>query len=360
MNYGNYPDLSGVKKILIIKLRHLGDLLLTTPLFSLLKKECPNAEIDLYVYKSSLPIVEGDPAVSEVITYDEKIKKLGFLKKIVKEINLVKVFKQKKYDLVINLTEGDRGAIVALFSGAKVLVGYDNGRGIKGKGKIYTHLVKPSFSPRHMVERNLDFLRRIGLFPGNKDKSLFFHLPSEANERVKKLLQENNITQKGYILIHPASRWRFKCYPASKMANLSKVLLERGERLVYSSGDEEYEKNMVEEITRELPKERVLNLAGKLSLKELGSLIHMSKLLLCVDSLPLHIASAFKSKCVVLFGPTDEKKWGPWENENALVIKEDFCCRPCGIDGCGGSKVSDCLQTITEKKVLDAIDQLLR
>jgi heptosyltransferase III len=360
MSYGGYPDLSGVKKILVIKLRHLGDVLLTTPLFSLLKKKFPQAEIDAYIYKSTSPILEGHPAISEIITWDEKVKEFGFLKKIFKEIKLIRFFRQKKYDLVINLTEGDRGALVAFFSGAKFRVGYDNGRGIKGKRKIYTHLVKLSSSPRHVVEKNLDFLRRIGLFPTAEDKSLFFHLPKLAYEKMKNLLKENKLNSKDYILIHPASRWRFKCWPTFKIISLSKELLKRGEKLLFTSGEEEFEKKMIAEITEALPKDKVLNLGGQISLKELGCLIDMSKMVLCVDSLPLHLASAFKARCVVLFGPTEERNWGPWENEKAKVVVEDFNCRPCGMDGCGGSKVSDCLSSISETKVLSAIDELFK
>ena len=81
MTYGNYPDLSLVKRVLVIKMRHHGDVLLTSPLFTQLKKAIPHAEIDAFIYKDTLPMLEGHPAISDYLLYDKGWKKLFFLKK---------------------------------------------------------------------------------------------------------------------------------------------------------------------------------------------------------------------------------------------------------------------------------------
>ena len=93
---------------------------------------------------------------------------------------------------------------------------------------------------------------------------------------------------------------------------------------------------MIAEILKRVPHVPVLNCAGKLTLKELAALIQKSKALVCVDSVPLHIASALKTPVVVLFGPTSEKNWGPWRNPSARVLTQAFTCRPCYQDGCAG------------------------
>jgi heptosyltransferase III len=359
MSYENYPEHKEIKKTLVIIFRHLGDVLLTSPVFSNLKIFFPDAQIDVYLYKGTEAILEGHPAISEIITYDRKIKKMGCFKKIIEEIKLLRKIRKRKYDLVLNLTEGDRGAIVAGASNAKYLVGHDNGKGIKGKGKVYTHFVKQCSTSRHRVEKNLDFIRRIGVFPEKDEKSLFFHVPEKTYENMKELLSKNNFYPKNFILIHPASRWRFKCWKNLKVNNLSKMLINKGEKIIFTAGDEDFEREMIDDIIKDLPKDKILNLSGKISLKELGALIDMSKLLFCVDSVPLHMASALKSKCLCLFGPTDERIWGPWQNDRAKIITENYPCRPCLLDGCGGSKRSECLASISEEKVLAAIDQML-
>lgn len=359
MGYGDYPDLNLVKKVLVIKLRHLGDVLLTTPVFQVLKNYLPDAQIDAYVYKSTLPMLDGHPSISQILTLDTEIKKLNFLKRMKEEIKLLKRIKDEKYDLVLNLTEGDRGAIAAKASKALYKVGYKSNEGMRGKNKIYTHFVKQTAN-RHTVEQNLDFVRRIGIFPKMEERELFFHIPQDAALNMQMILKEHQIEENKFILIHPASRWRFKCWPASKMKNLCKMIVQKKIKIVFSAGNEPFEKNMVKEISEELPKEYFLNLSSKITLKELGALIEMSKLLLCVDSVPWHMASALKAKTICLFGPTSDKAWGAWKNENAKVIAEDFSCRPCCLDGCGGSKVSDCMEAISEEKVFHAVESFLK
>lgn len=339
MTYGNYPDLKNAKRVLVVKLRHLGDTLLTVPLFVCLKKAHPHLEIDAYVYKESKELLENQPSISSVLGYDRSQKKKGPFSRFFYEIKMWRKIRKGRYDVVINLTEGDRGAIAAKVSKAKIRVGFKP----KGKWqkKLYTHIVKDCPTLRHTVERNLDALRRIGVFPSMEDRELFF--PLFKSEKIKKW-------GKDFILIHPTSRWRFKCWSISKMRKLISSLIEKGERVVLSSGPDPQELEMIEQISEGLNVESTL---GSLTLLELGALIDASKLLICVDSLPFHIASALKKPVLALFGPTSDVTWGPWRNPFAKVITEPVTCRPCYMDGCGGSKFSDCLERISVQRVID-------
>jgi heptosyltransferase-3 len=360
MTYGDYPDLSRVKRILVIKMRHHGDVLLTSPLFSNLKKAIPNAHVDAFIYKDTLPMLEGHLAIDDFLLYDREWKKLSMFKKIAKEIRLLKRIRSKSYDLVINLTEGDRGAIAALVSGSAYRVGFDIKRsGFFGKRAIYTHKVKSCPHPRHTVERQIDVLRRIGIFPSLSERDLFLHVPEDAKRHITHLLEKEGVCQGDYVLIHPVSRWRFKCLSTQQIAQLITALHERGMRMVMSAGPDVQEIAMVEEILKIAPQVPVVNCAGKLTLKELSALIQMAKALICVDSVPLHIASALKTPVVALFGPTSEKNWGPWMHPRARVVAQHFSCRPCYQDGCGGSKMSDCLFSMPKNSILSALDEVL-
>ncbi len=342
-----YPDLSNVKKILVIKLRHLGDVLLTSPVFSTLRQRFPKARIDAYVYSDSLCLVDENPEIDSCLEYPLAWKKKKFFSKIYHEWTLLRKIRSRKYDLVINLTEGDRGAIVAKFSGASIRVGFDpEGTGMFGKSKLYTHLVQFCPNPRHAVERNLDTLRRIGIFPTFAQKELFLPVQKNALEKMKALVGE------GFILIHPASRWNFKCWPAEKMRELALALESDGRKLVFTSGPAADEKEMLRQISEGL---QGINLAGQISLRELGALVSLCEMVICVDSLPFHMANALKKPVVALFGPSSELNWGTWRNEKAKVITQLFSCRPCNQEGCGGSRVSDCLVTIPVERVLRAV-----
>ena len=347
MSYGGYPDLTGVKKILIVKLRHLGDVLLTGPVFASLKRALPDAQIDAYVYTEAFPMLEGHPALGRLIGYDRKWKKMGFFSRLLQEGRVLREIRKGGYDLVISLTEGDRGALAAKVAKAPIRVGFEP----KGKWqkKIYTHVAKNCPGVRHTVERNLDALRRIGISP--EERELYLHVPEEARKSI-----EQKIGTAPFVMIHPTSRWRFKCWPKEKMRQLAESLIQRGKKLVFTSGPDSAEMEMLEEITRGLD---VVNLGGRITLKELAALIEKTELLICVDSVPLHMASALKKPVVAIFGPTSDVAWGPWRNKQARVVSQNLSCRPCYQDGCGGSKISDCLYTLPVSQVLDAVDGLL-
>lgn len=116
--------------------------------------------------------------------------------------------------------------------------------------------------------------------------------------------------------------------------------------------------DMVEEILDLANVEGAISLAGQLSLKELGALYLKSRGLITVDSVPLHMASALKVPVVALFGPTSEENWGPWQHPRARVVAEAMPCRPCYMDGCGGSKRSDCLDTLSIQAILNAYEEV--
>lgn len=342
MNYGNYVDFQDIKKVLVIKLQHLGDVLLTTPVFCNLKKYLKDAVVDAFVYEDSYEVLKNNPHINEIITFDRKIKDFSFFKKLMNEIKILKNIKNRKYDLVINLTEGDRGAVIAYFSKAKYKIGVDpEKKGFFKKEKIYSHIIKNAKTKRHIVEQNLDALRRIGIFPKKEDKKLLFNISFQAEKNIKLLLAENNIVLNDYILIHPTTRWRFKCW--DKFDQLLRYYHEKNKKIIVVCGKTPYEIDMINEIIKDVP---VLNLAGKVLIDELAALIFHSKVFYCLDSFSFHLANALQSRVIALFGPTCEITWGVWENKNANIVKSNISCRPCSLDGCGGSKVSECMKDI--------------
>ncbi len=360
MSYGNYPDLSQINKILVVKMRHHGDVLLTSPVFSVLKQALPHALIDAYIYDDTLPMLEGLPSISSFILYERQWKNLPFFKKIKKEFSLLLSLRKKKYDLVINLTEGDRGALASLLCKSKYRVGFDpKGKGLLGKKKLYTHIVKQVDKPRHTVEKQLDALRCIGIFPQPVERDLSWHIPPSALLPVEKKLRERELENTPFVVIHAVSRWRFKCPPPEFMAKLILELRSLDKEVVLSSSPDPKEREMLEEILSHIPTLRVHNLGGQTTLKELGALLLKAECLITVDSVPLHMASALKTPVVTLFGPTSELTWGPWMHPQSVVLTKNISCRPCFKDGCGGSKMSDCLYTLNPADVVDAVKSLI-
>jgi heptosyltransferase-3 len=356
------PDqipLNDLRRVLVIKLRHHGDVLLSSPVFSVLKRHAPQAEIDALVYADTAPMLTLHPAIARVHGVDRNWKRLGAFARLSAELALFNRLRERRYDLVVHLTEHPRGAWLARLLGARHAVGPRIASKPKFWRTSFTRLyAQPLNARRHMVERNLDALRCIGIQPGADERRLTLVPGTDAEARVATLLAQHGLAGKDFIHFHPASRWLFKCWSVEKNAELMRCLEGAGERVVVTCAPDAGEMEFMEAMLGQAGP-RVVNLAGQLSLKELGALAQRARLFVGVDSAPMHIAAAMGTPVAVLFGPSGELEWGPWGVPNRVIASEAHPCRPCGIDGCGGSKVSECLTTLPVARVMAAIGELL-
>jgi heptosyltransferase-3 len=350
-------DLQSVRRVLVTKLRHHGDVLLASPVFSVLKNHAPHVEVDALVYADTAAMLTGNPAVSRVFGVDRGWKALGWLDQGREEWRLLQQLRSREYDLLIHLSEHPRGAWLARLLGPRYRVAADYPR-VRGWWKAsFSHLYPlPKNGRRHVVELNLDGLRRIGVQPGEKERKLCFVPGDDAEREVARMLSELGLAAGGYIHVHPASRWQFKCWPAEKTADLIDKLQMLGGRVVVTAAPDQAELGLVARIKAQATMP-FADLSGRLSLKQLGALTRSAKLFVGVDSAPMHIASAMQTPVVALFGPSGEFNWGPWQVPHR-VVASDHACRPCGNDGCGGGKVSECLTTLAVSEVLQAVQAL--
>ena len=346
-----------IARALVIMLRHHGDVLLASPVLGALKAHAPRVEIDALVYDGTAPMLEGHPALAQLHAVGRNWKNEGFLARIALEKRLHGALRARRYDLIIHLTDQPRGAWLARALGARYSVApVAPDRGAFWAGS-FTHLYALARNGRrHKVEANLDALRRIGLQPEMEQRRLLFFPGAAAQASVDALLAAEGLAEHGYIHIHPASRWSFKCWPAERNAELIDRLAA-SHRAVITAAPEPDEISMIEKILSKT-KSKPMNLAGKLSIKELGALTGRARLFVGVDSMPMHLAAAMGTPVVALFGPSGENEWRPWRVAHRIV-STNHPCRPCGNDGCGGGKVSECLTTLGVDEVYAAARDLL-
>ena len=338
------------RRALVIKLRHHGDVLLAAPVLSVLKGANPAMEVDALVYDDTAPMLEGHPALSQLHAVGRKWRSEGFAFRLSREKELFKNLRQRQYDLVVHLSEQPRGAWLARALGARYSVAPKMAdRGAFWHGS-FTHLY-PVAKRRHQVEVNLDALRRIGLQPAPEDRKVTFVPGAQAEQKMAELVPQP------FVHMHPASRWKFKCWPVEKNAELIDRLASHGLPVVLTAAPDAAEIRMVEAIA-EKSAARTVNLAGQLSIKELGALAARAELFVGVDSMPMHLAAAMGTRTVALFGPSGEAEWGPWGVVHR-VVSTTHSCRPCGLDGCGGGKVSDCLVRLPVDAAYEAARELL-
>jgi heptosyltransferase-3 len=350
--------LDGLKRALVIKLRHHGDVLLASPVLGVLAAAAPGLEIDALVYDDTAPMLEGHPALVQLHTVGRRWREAGAARRGGLEWRLFQAMRSRNYDLVVHLCEHPRGAWLARTLGARWSVA----PAMPGRGGFwansFTHLYPmPRNGRRHQVELNLDALRRIGLQPAQGDRRARIVAGDAAERKVAQVLDGQGIGERGFIHFHPASRWQFKCWPAGKCAALIDRMAGSGEKIVITGAADPAEKALIADILTRTSTP-VVDLSGKLSIKELVALIARAKLSICVDSMPMHVAGAVGTPVVALFGPSGDVEWGPWRVRSA-VIASNHPCRPCGNDGCGGGKVSECLTTLEVDRVFEAAGRLL-
>jgi len=354
-------------KILILKFRNIGDVLLITPLLSNLKQHYPESQIDVAVNKGTEAMVSLNPNISNVIVYDRTlIKSLSLIKKLIKEIQFSLSFRRESYDMVINLTEGDRGAQITWLSGASIRIGHQNKNWIF-RNAFNHYLSKQEF--RHTLETNLDPLRILDIPINNKKVKIFWCKSDEhlVNDKLSKIEQ--------FIHIHPVSRWLFKCINDKTMAKIIDYCeLELNTKVVITTAPVQAELDKVNGILN-LCKSNPINLSGKLSLNQTAVLNKKAKLFIGVDTAIMHMSAANDTPVFAFFGPSGADHWGPWDNDmmqstyterngfqimgKHRVFSESRSCQPCGQDGCNGTKVSDCLMSLDMNLIRKNIKEML-
>ncbi len=351
-------DFNQVKRVLIIKLRHHGDVLITSPMYTVLKQQFPHLEIDALVYKDTMPMLQDHPYIHELLHIDRNWKRLGLKGQIREEWRLIKYLKSKQYDVIFHMTDHWRGlTLVKLLRPPVSVTQIHPMRPGRFWKKTFTYNYPVNFKKRHMVEKHLDAFRRLGVYPDPEQKRMLVVPGPAAEEKVTGILTEANLTPGGYIHFHPTSRWLFKSWDESSVADLINELQRRGHKIIITAAPDDAEMKMVQRILDQI-EVPLLNLAGQLSLKELMVVIQNAKLLIGVDSVPMHIASATNTPCLAFFGPSNELEWGPWMNRHT-ILSSDHSCRPCDLAGCGDGRKSECLSALTVEQALTAVEALL-
>ncbi|AQW86534.1 heptosyltransferase III [Campylobacter pinnipediorum subsp. caledonicus] len=352
-------------KILVMKFRNIGDVLLTTPLLSNLKHHFPDAQIDFALNKGCEAVLQDNPNINKIHIYDRQAaKNNGIFKRILTELRFIKAIKKEKYDIAIQTTTGDRGIIIAKYAKIKKIISFEGKN--KAINKLITDKVLKSKWDTHTIDRNLEILKVLNLKPIHKKVEIFF--------------DKNNINHldlpENFIHVHLTSRWIFKCIKDETMAEIIDFCENKMQtKVVITADNNEIEKNKVKSVIN-ICKSSPINLSGKLSLKQVAALNKKSLLFIGVDTAIMHIAAANDTPVIAFFGPSGVFEWGPWDNNltqneykningnqkmgKHCVFQKNWDCVPCGQDGCNGSKISNCLMDFDIDDIKNAISSNIK
>ena len=365
-------------RILVIKSRHIGDVLLTGPLIAALKAHYSSGEVHItaLVKQGTRAMLQYHPAVDRCIVYPERRSgesKGHFLRRL---FTWFRRLRRQKFDLAVTATEGDRGVLTAWLCGAPRRIGPIEAKSPRWHRWLLTEPTIPRPGRTHTVLRNLDLLPKEITRPYRRVD--LGYLPGRHDRRALELL-----TQAGYrperplAVVHPTARWFFKCWTDAGMAAvIDHLQTRRGVQVVLTRGPAAQEREKHDAILDRCAV-KPMTLADDPGLLGLAALISEADLFVGVDSAPMHMAAALDTPVVALFGPSGAWDWGPWPNgwtggdtpypaQNGVqrvgphvVVQAQRPCVPCGQAGCDNSKRSACLVELPVAAVIREIDASL-
>jgi heptosyltransferase-3 len=354
------PDAAGVPvtlpvkpRVLVVTLRRIGDVLLTTPLIRSLRRAWPDATIDVLVFAGTAGIVKGNPDIDRIIEMPARPT-------MAETITLVwRLWKQ--YDLAVSTQSGDRPTFVALAAGRNHagLTAHDDpplGRFLK---RAALHRSTPTVPNIHRVEQMLRIADALGI-----GRVADLVCPAAAPA-------EGISPGENYAVIHAAPMFHYKQWTPDGWRALAAGLSQRGLSVVAIGGPDPAERQYLDDVWQGG------TTIHQLSWPQNAALLQKARLFVGPDTSTTHLAAATGCPTVALFGPTDPRQWGPWpvgglvvpwqasaaiqNRGNVWIVQNPLPCLPCTFEGCERhiDSASACLEELTADQVLTAVDQAL-
>jgi len=328
------------ERILVIKLRYVGDVLLATPVLSRLRESFPKAHLAMLVNPGTDEVVRDHPVLDEVLVLERG--------NLARQWRFVRNLRRRRFDLVIDLTDADRSALLSRLSNAPLRLGYNSER--RWRGVLYTQVVEADRFEMHTVRYHLKAMEALGL-AGSLSAPLLTVAP-EARREADRLLREAGVDgARPFVCLHPGARWWFKAWPADRYAALADLIQqETPAQALFLGGDQE---RSLESRIADGMKMPFRSLIGKTGLRALAAVLERAALMVSNDNGPMHMAAALHVPVIGLFGPSDPAIWGPWGDGHRTFYK-GLDCRACFHPDCFRGE-QNCMRLITLEEVWEAV-----
>lgn len=337
-----------MRRVLVVRLRSIGDTVLATPSLIALKRFLPEAQVDVLLEDWVAPVLQGFKAVDNVVAVGKNKKS--------RLSTAIKV-RRHKYDVVFNLHGGTTATFFVVASGAKHRVGYKNYR----YSFLYNHLLSsPSDfwqqEKTHSAEQQLALLGFVGVSVEDKPKG-FLAVTEIARSSIELKLRKSQIQNpKSQIaLLHPATAFETKQWAAENFARVAGFLHEKGLQPVAVAA--KHERGVLQKL-RQISAVPILTF-DDLTLPEITALASKAKIFVGNDSGIAHIAAAVETPTVVVFGSSNIHHWRPWTNAPNEIVYEEMPCQPCAGYFCREFGEPECIKKVSVENVLEAINKIL-
>jgi predicted lipopolysaccharide heptosyltransferase III len=350
-------------KILLVRLRLIGDVVFTTPAIGALRRRFPDARITYLVEAPAEPVVRHHPALDEIIV----VQRPRGLARLRYDLALARRLRAQRFDLVIDFHGGPRSGFLTWATGAARRIGYD----LPGRRWSYTTRVpwtRALVPPAHSVINQWSLLAPLGLEPPDRRRdAATMPIDDHAVTAVARRLREAGVLDDApLIVLHVSAGNPFRRWPAESFAAAAAALAvaDPSRRIIITSGPSDA--GAAETVTEHARRiaggsAGAFVRTGEFDLSELRALVDRAALYIGGDSGPLHIASTTRTPVVALFGPTLPDRSLPWRDPSIGAIAIDagpLPCRPCHQRRCVPGDFR-CLTMISPNMVVEAAEKLL-
>jgi predicted lipopolysaccharide heptosyltransferase III len=345
-------DWETVERVLVVRLRSIGDTVLSTPSLYALKRFLPHARIDVLLEDWVAPVLMGHPHVDNIITVEKG--------RASSRLQIARHLRANRYDVVYNLHGGTTATLLTRATGAKHRVGFENYQ----YARLHNHL-SPSSSflwgreKTHSVEQQLALLGWTGVPVSDRPRT-HLAVTEEAASTVSHRLGDAGLEGVPFVALHPAAAFATKQWSAEKFGQVAQELANRQLPVVVLTTPDQTD--TVDELRRHTSGP-VLSLSD-LSLPEITALLAGARLFVGNDSGIAHMAAAVETPAVVIFGSSNRAHWRPWVSDApgaaAEIVFEELDCQPCHGYFCEKFAQPECILRVPVNRVMAAIDRVLR
>jgi len=343
-------DWSRVSRVLVARLRSIGDTVLTTPSLFALRRFLPHAQIHILLEDWVAPVLDGSDLIDRVVT----VPRDGTSARA----RVARELRAEQYDVVYNLHGGTTATLFTRATGAEYRVGFEHYR----YARLHNH-VAPSAREiwqrptLHSVEQQLALIGWTGV-PVSDRPATRLTVSEEAVATVSEKLRLAGFEvekSERFAVIHPTAAFDTKQWATDKFARVAEELPARGLTpvAIVSSKEEPILESLIEQTSV-----RLIGLSN-LSLPEVAALASRSRLFIGNDSGIAHIAAAVAAPCVVIFGSSNRAHWRPWTTHPNEVVFEDMPCQPCPGYFCAEFEKPECIRRVPVERVVAAIDRVI-
>jgi predicted lipopolysaccharide heptosyltransferase III len=293
--------------ILLLQLKRIGDLILTLPAIATLRENFPAAQITLAISSECADLLPAIPNVNRILLMRRNLRDLALFLALVRE----------KFDYCVDFTRNDRSALLVFLSGARKRIVYRRRDRFQKRARVYSDYVKVRKLAMHTVDYNLALIGPLGV--RHVSRALRLELPPEIREKANVLRRDLRINEP-YLIFHPGSARAEKFWEPQRWADVIEHARSGSQiSVVLTGGASRVEQKHLRQVKGRL-RQPVVDLSGKTDLLTLAALIERARLLVTVDSAPMHLAAATQTPQVILFGPTNPFHWRPLDS-SALILQ---------------------------------------